>query len=136
MDVTQIPFVAHVGITRNAQGLLELPFASSLENHLSSLHASAQFTLAETASGDILQSELPELVDHVVPLLRESTLKFKKPANQTVIAYPEIATEQVHKFRSQFDTKGRATLLVEVAVKDSEGNITCSGKFNWFLQRI
>lgn len=136
MDVTLIPFVEHVGIRKNAHDHLELPFAHSLENHLKTIHASAQFTLAETASGEILQQQLPELADKVIPLLRESKLKFKKPASQSIIAYPVIATEAVKKFKEQFAKKGRASLSVDVEIRDVDDTITCSGTFNWFLQGI
>lgn len=136
MDVTQIPFVEQVGVHRNAHGLLELAMVPTVENHLKTLHASAQFTLAETASGDILQTEFPELVDKVVPLLRESSLKFKKPAAQAVVAHPTIAAENARKFRQQFDKKGRATITVDVDIKTIDGVHTCCGHFNWFVQAL
>ena len=136
MDVTQIPFVEHVGINKNAQDLLELSFDKRVENHLKTIHASAQFTLAETASGEILQQTFPQLANKVIPLLRESTLKFKKPAQQSVIAYPLIAPEVEQKFTDQFAKKGRASIAVEVEIRDVDGTITCSGTFNWFLQGI
>ena len=136
MDVTKIPFAEHVGIKKNDWGHLELPFDKTVENHLNTIHASAQFTLAETASGEILQAEFPELADKVIPLLRESKLKFRKPASQSVIAYPVIATEMAQKFKEQFYKKGRATISVDVEVRDINDTITCSGTFNWFLQSI
>ncbi|MCK4671138.1 MAG: DUF4442 domain-containing protein [Candidatus Aegiribacteria sp.] len=43
-----------------------------MQNHLQTIHASAQFTLAETASGEMLRIELPELVGKVVPIFRDS----------------------------------------------------------------
>ena len=54
MDVTAIPFVEKVGIARTEQGGLKLPFSESTKNHLNGIHASAQFTLAETSSGEAL----------------------------------------------------------------------------------
>jgi len=136
MDVTQIPFVEHVGIKKNAQGLLELSFDNRIENHLKTIHASAQFTLAETASGEILQQKFPQLANKVIPLLRESTLKFKKPAEQSIIAYPSITPEVEQKFNDQFTRKGRAGIAVNVEIRDVDDTISCSGTFNWFLQAI
>jgi acyl-coenzyme A thioesterase PaaI-like protein len=136
MDVIKIPFVEKVGITTSSTGRLELPFDKSIRNHLETIHASAQFALAETASGEMLQSLFPELVGKVIPVLRDSQIKFKKPAIKTISAYPMVADDVILKFKEQFESKGRSSILVNVEIKDSENLITCSGSFNWFIQRI
>lgn len=92
MNVTKIPFVEKVGIEKNNNNEFQLSFDDSVQNHLQIIHASAQFTLAETASGEILQTEFPDLVGKVVPLLRESQIKFKKPA--TVVSTPKSIHNQ------------------------------------------
>ena len=93
MNVTEIPFVKKVGITQSLNGELELPFTDETHNHLETMHASAQFTLAETASGEYLQTLFPDLVGKVIPVLRDASIKFKKPAVKTIIAYPSISDE-------------------------------------------
>ena len=136
MNVTKIPFVDRVGIRRNADGELELSFSRGVQNHLETIHASAQFALAETASGDILQRLFPNLAGKVVPVLRESQIKFKKPAQKKIVAYPSVAAESGSKFEEQISKKGRALVSVEVQVKDVDGLVTCMGKFKWFVQQI
>ena len=136
MNVFEIPFVDKVGIQRNADGKLELPFDTGVQNHLQTIHASAQFALAETASGDILQKSFPDLVGKVMPVLRESQIKFKKPANKKIVAYPSVTSESLSKFKEQISKKGRALISVEVQVKDVDGTVTCTGTFKWFVQRI
>ncbi|MHC4204507.1 MAG: YiiD C-terminal domain-containing protein [Planctomycetota bacterium] len=136
MDVVEIPFVDKVGIKRNTDGELELPFNAGVHNHLETIHASAQFALAETASGEILQKSFPDLVGKVIPVLRESQIKFKKPAHKNIVAYPSVAAECLSKFEEQISQKGRALISVEVQVKDVEGLVTCTGTFKWFVQQI
>ena len=68
MNVAKIPFVEKVGVKRNTQGYLELSYDEGVLNHLQTIHASAQFTLAETASGELLQTRFPELVGRVLPI--------------------------------------------------------------------
>lgn len=109
MDVTGIPFVEKVGICRTEEGVLNLPFSASTQNHLKGVHASAQFTLAETASGEALQLLFPELVGKAVPLLRESHIKFKKPASSTIFAFPTVSEEAVAAFKEQFGKKQRSS---------------------------
>jgi acyl-coenzyme A thioesterase PaaI-like protein len=136
MDVTTIPFVEKVGIIRSTQGLLELPFNESIQNHLQTIHASAQFALTETTSGEILQRIFPELVGKVVPVLRETNIKYKKPAIKTISANPTVSDDAVSKFKEQFTRKGRSTISVNVEIKDSEDVVTCVSMFKWFVQSI
>ena len=96
MNVLEIPFVKKVGISRNNNNL-ELAFTIDTHNHLETIHASAQFTLAETASGEYLQSLFPELAGKVIPILRDASVKFKKPAVKNIIAYPSITDELKEK---------------------------------------
>ena len=136
MDVTEIPFVKKVGITQATDGNLELAFNDDTHNHLATMHASAQFTLAETASGEFLQTLFPELVGKVIPVLRDASVKFKKPAVKNIIAYPSISDESQEKFKTQFEKKGRASISVNVEIKDIENTVTCIATYNWFVQKI
>lgn len=136
MDVTKIPFVKKVGITHSSEGELELPFTDDTHNHLETMHASAQFTLAETASGEYLQTLFPDLVGKVVPVLRDASVKFKKPAIKSILAYPSVSDEEQDKFKAQFNKKGRATICVNVEIKDIENTVTCVASYNWFVQKI
>jgi len=136
MDITEIPFVKKMGIARTRTGTLELSFDDSLHNHVQTMHASAQFALAETASGEHLHRLFPELDGQVVPLLRDSQIKFKKPATKTITAHPSVSDEVVHKFREQLEKRGRSSISVNVEVTDSENVVTCTGVFNWFIQKM
>ena len=113
-----------------------MPFSNEIHNHLQTIHASAQFTLAETASGEILQTKFPELVGKVVPLLRDSQIKFKKPATKSITAFSSISNESLEKFNNQFSKKGRGSITVDVAIKDNDKTVTCVGIFNWFVQSL
>lgn len=136
MHVTDIPFVKLVGIEKSHDGRLELPLNDSLLNHLQSIHASAQFALAETASGHHLQLLFPELVGKVVPVLRESQIKYKKPATHSIHATVSCGEETIGKFRSQFSRKGRAVIALEVNVTDVEGKLCSIATFHWFIQAL
>ena len=136
MNVVEIPFVKKVGIKKTKNNELELAFSTDTHNHLETMHASAQFTLAETASGEFLQTLFPDLVGKVIPVLRDATVKFKKPAIKNVIAYPSISEEAREKFNTQFSKKGRASISVDVEIRDIENTVTCIATYNWFVQKI
>lgn len=136
MNVLEIPFVKKVGITKTKNNQLELPFSTDTHNHLQTMHASAQFTLAETASGEYLQTLFPDLVGKVIPVVRDANVKYKKPANKNIIAYPSITEEEIEKFNTQFNKKGRASISVNVEIKDIENTVTCIASYNWFVQKL
>lgn len=135
MDSLAIPFSRLVGLTRNADGLLELAFGEAVHNHLGTVHASAQIALAETASGDLLAKAFPDRVGKVVPVMREVRAKFRKAATSTLTAYPAIDESDRARFLAQLDGKGRASLTVEVELRDAEGEATCRAAFDWFIQQ-
>jgi thioesterase domain-containing protein len=137
MNLTEIPFIKEVGIQKRADGNLELPFSEKVLNHLQTIHASAQFTLAETASGDMLQILFPELVTKVIPVLRDSQMKFRKPATKSIAAYPVVPDDEtVAKFNEQLSKKGRASISITVEIKDTENTAISTGVFKWFIQSI
>jgi acyl-coenzyme A thioesterase PaaI-like protein len=135
LKATDIPFVRHIGIEeKNSE--LSLNFNENILNHIKTIHASAQFTLAETQSGIHLQSLFPELEGKVVPVLRDAQIKYKKPAQEKIIAFASADEEAIEKFKVQFDKKGRGSLQIEVVIKDINDVVTCQATFTWFVQAL
>lgn len=138
MDVTQIPFNKFIAISpANADACaLELAFTDQMQNHLGTFHASAQFALAEACSGLALQRHFPHLANAVVPVLRKSEVKFKRPAQSTIRARAHLDTATVDAFEDQLSKKGRATIAVPVEIADQEGNVTLAGSYEWYVQKL
>ena len=135
MKATDIEFVKLVGIEQS-ENSVSLAYKKDVLNHIESIHASAQFTLSETQSGLFLQELFPELVGKVIPMLRESKIKYRKPALKNIVAFASCSDESIEKFKEQFSKKSRSTLSVSVDVKDSEGVLCSSSEFVWFVQKI
>ena len=135
MDVTQIPFVKHIGIKKE-EGRLKLEATDVVQNHLGTIHASAQFTLAETQSGLLLQRMFPELEGKVLAVLRGSTVKYKNSAISTIYATASIEEDMKEKFLNHIERKRRASIVVRVEVLDEEEVLTMTGEFHWFVQKL
>jgi acyl-coenzyme A thioesterase PaaI-like protein len=137
MRVSDIEFLKLVGIEQSEESV-SLAFKKDVLNHIESIHASAQFTLAETQSGLYLQTLFPELVGKVIPVLRDSKIKYKKPALKSIVAFAKCSDEDIENFQTRFAKKGRATLSVSVSVivEDSDGVCTAEGTFGWFISKI
>ena len=132
----QIPFAKHIGIERKDEGTLKLEPLQRVQNHIQSIHASAQFALAETQSGLFLQEVFPEYVGKVVGVLRSSTVKYKASAMTTIVDKATLDDEAKKKFSMQLERKGRATIAIDVSILDKEGIVTIQGVFTWFIQKL
>jgi acyl-coenzyme A thioesterase PaaI-like protein len=107
-----------------------------LKNHLGTMHASAQFSLAEACSGLCLQKTFPQLENSVIPILRKCEVKFKRPATSSIRAQAEIMEEKIERFKQQLERKSRASIEAAVNVLDRDGTITMSGSYEWLAQKI
>jgi len=136
MEITQIPFAKHIGIKKVDETMLMLEPTPNVQNHIQSIHASAQFALAETQSGLCLQNTFPKLEGKVMALLRSSTVKYKSPATMTLYAYAHIDELDKEKFELLLEKKGRAIISIDVELKDSDDSVTMIGTFIWFAQKI
>jgi acyl-coenzyme A thioesterase PaaI-like protein len=138
MDITQIPFNKFIEISHpnTDDHVLELGFRDNMKNHLGTFHASAQFALAEACSGLSLLRQFSHLADSVVPVLRRSEIKFKKPAESDIRAKASITTETKRKAEEQLEKKGRTVITVPVEVIDKKGAITMTGTYDWFVQKM
>ena len=136
MDVTHIPFTKHIGIEYKNKSTLKLELTEAVQNHIQSIHASAQFALAETQSGLFLQEAFPEYVGKVVGLLRGSTVKYKSPAITSIIAKATLNKKIKEKFILQLERKGGATIDIDVTILDEENVLTMQGMFTWFVQKL
>jgi len=138
MDITKIPFNKFINISSSTDDndCLSLLFTDNLKNHLGTFHAGAQFALAESCSGQILQILFPELSDIVIPVLRKTITKFKKTARTDIRARAMVTEAAKLKFEQQLQKKSRAIISVEVDVYDIDNIVTMSGTFEWFIQKI
>ena len=130
---TDIPFVKFIGI-KEKEKRLSLDLKKSVCNHVETIHAAAQFTLAETESGMRLQSLFPELEQKVIPLVRDAQIKYKKPAAEKIEAFSFVDDEAIEKFKAQFAKKGRALLQIRVEIRDINDVLTSEARITWFVQ--
>ena len=113
-----------------------MEFKEDVLNHIKTIHASAQFTLAETQSGLHLQSLFPKLEGKVIPVLRDAQIKYKKPALEKILAFASADEDAVEKFRRLYEKKGRGSLQINVEIKDVNDVLTCQATFTWFVQAL
>ncbi len=135
MKTSEIPFADFIGIEQNAKAL-SLPPRGALLNHLQTLHAGAQYTLAETQSGIYLQSLFPEYEGRVIPLLRDGSISYKTPASKTLYSHASCDDADMEAFRTQLEKRGRGVISITVTLSDADGVVASQSQFKWFVQKI
>lgn len=138
MHVTDLAINRALGMQLAPQGsdhIVTLPASELLRNHVGSVHASAQFALAEAASGELLLQKLGAAQGQAVAVLRTSSVKFRKPAQGELRAAARFHDTDPEKLLAELESRGRAQVAVLVEVTDTQGVVTMSGQFDWFLQR-
>ena len=136
MEISKIPFNEFISIKESEdKQTLGLNFRQELQNHLQTMHASAQFSLAEACSGLVLLQAFPELADTVVPVLRKAEIKFKSPAAADIYGKATISDEEKEKFLSTLTKKSRAIINVSVQIFAND-TLTMIGSFEWFVQKM
>ncbi len=135
VNVAAIPFNRFLGLRSNGADLT-LPADPNYHNHLGTVHASAQFALAEATSGQWLLSRFgAEAVNHIA-VVRHADVKFRRPADDESTAHADSAAPEVERFLDALSRRGRAALEVHVRLLDTRGNVTMEASFEWFAQRV
>ncbi len=134
MDVSAIPFNRFLGL-RAGEAALALPEDPKYLNHLGTVHAGAQFSLAEAASGQWLLNRFGEAAADYVAVVRRADVKFRRPAAGELTAQAGAPPEEAERFLEMLTQRGRAAIEVRVQVLGEDGSATLESVFEWFAQR-
>jgi acyl-coenzyme A thioesterase PaaI-like protein len=119
-----------------AEHLLELPFVPLVHNHLGTMHAAAQFSLAEAASAECLQRRFGAAVGPVFAVVRGVEVKYRRPATGDLLAFGRPDEATAANLLAELESRGRANAVILIDLKDRAGTLTFHGKFEWFISRV
>ena len=138
MDITQLPYNKFIGIKRaqSSEYILELEDSQNYLNHLGNVHASAQISLAEAASGEFLIQLFTNIPDQYVPVVRRLEAKFRKPANGKIFARLKTTAEMIRESISELHLKGRSLISIEVDIEDIRKTVTMNNVIVWYVQKL
>lgn len=119
-----------------AEHLLELPFTPLVHNHLGTMHAAAQFSLAESASAECLQRRYGATVGQVFAVVRGVVVKYRRPATGDLFAYGRPDDATAANLLQELAERGRTNAVILIDLKDRSGTLTFHGKFEWFISRV
>ncbi|MBP9689667.1 MAG: YiiD C-terminal domain-containing protein [Bacteroidia bacterium] len=136
MNLKDIPFAKTIGLTEsNGEYLFELADDVGYTNHLGSVAAAAQFSLAEFTSGQWLLNSFSEIALNVVPMLRKSQVKFKKPAHGRIRAKANVDLFAQEVFLQELNQHKRALITIHVDIVNDNNEKVMTGIYEWFIQQ-
>ncbi len=133
MQLEDIPFSHFIGLKESGKEgvLLELPESRKYHNHIGTVHASAQFALAETASGFIMKDAFSDIAEDVIAVVRKAEVKYSKPAQGALFASGALSQVEIEEVKEGLKERGLAKLRFTVLVKNNKQQITMKAKFEW-----
>ena len=134
MNVFELPFNKYIGLEKSSdpQYLLMLQNKKEYLNHLETVHASAQFALAEATSGYFLLNQFQELTN-ILPVVRKVETKYRKPAQGIVFSKANFIDTDKDIILEDLNSKKRALITVRVLLYDSIQNNVMQSDFEWFI---
>jgi acyl-coenzyme A thioesterase PaaI-like protein len=139
VKVTDLAYNQALGIRAAPAGtghLLELPLSPLVQNHLQTMHAAAQFSLAEAASAECLQRIFGAALGEVFAVVRTVEVKYRQPATGDLLAYGEPDENTRAHLVEEVTRRGRSSAVIRIDLKDRNGTLTFHARFEWFISRL
>ncbi len=135
MNILEIPFHRLLNIKRDNFNnyTFKIEERSEYLNHLGTIHASAQVSLAEATSGEFLFQQFHELKNDLIPVIRKTEMRYHKPANGELFSKASFSTSGKKEILTELNTRKRALVKVKVEVFDSQKNKAATAVFDWFI---
>jgi acyl-coenzyme A thioesterase PaaI-like protein len=135
MKVLNLPFSKKNNIIKSdVEGyLLMMPFSEKLVNHIGTLHGSASFALAEITSGYFLNINFSDIAEQTIPILRGSTVKYKKITSSTLYSKAKLKGTTISDLLLLLQFKRKVLFSIEVKLYDEQGQLVVSSEFEWFV---
>jgi acyl-coenzyme A thioesterase PaaI-like protein len=137
MTVLNLPFNKILLIKKSAvpDTLFMLEDRVKYQNHLGTVHASAQYALAEASSGETLERTFGDWKGAYLPVVRRVEVKYKNPAKGRLFSVGFLDPDRAMKAKKELSEKGRTLVDVVVKLVDEGKNVTFEGTFTWFIAK-
>lgn len=133
-----IPYNTHLGLEFTevgpGRGVVRLPDAEHLRNHVGSQHAGGLFSAAEAASGAAFVGAFAERMGEITPLARAASIEYLKLARGPITATATL-NDDAAALLEQLDADGRVQFAVEVVLADEQDNEVARMTVDWHVRK-
>ncbi len=110
-----------------------LPFDRKVSNHLNSVYAGVQWSIAEVLGGIAFATSS---VPGFVPLLKSMNIEFKKPAMTDLVAQVCFTEGDAEKMQQALKAEGRYNFELKSTVQDTQGNVVAEGLAVYAIRKM
>lgn len=134
-EVLGMPITKLLSINKSEleEFLLQLNSNKNLLNHLATIHASMLFSLAEISSGYFLAKHFDEVAPYTLPILRNSSVKYKSSAIGTIYSKARLKGISKTEIINALKSKRKALFTIEVKLFNEESKLVVQSDFEWFV---
>jgi len=136
MNVTELPFNKLIGLklSDNPDYLMMLDDKTAYHNHLGTVHASAEFALAEASGGLYLSREFGK-INGIVPVVRKAEVKYKQPGKGRIYSDARILNSSKEEIQRALVERSRLAITIEVSLFDETGLLIMQCVFEWIIMK-
>lgn len=103
-------------------------------NHFGTTYAGCLFSVAEVLGGVYASTSL--VLDGAVPLVKQVTIDFLRPATTTVTARSTLSEENIARVLAETEERGKSDFLLETEVTDEQGTVVARTTGTYQLRRF
>ena len=133
-----VPFNGYVGLETITvapdHGVVKLPDAANLHNHVGSQHAGALFTAGEAASGAAFVGAFAELMGEITPLAESAEIAYRKIARGEITATARFSGDR-DALIEQLNAEGRVRFPIAVELTNPAGELVAEMAVSWYVRR-
>jgi len=131
-----IPFNSHLGLeiveVGAGRGVVRLPDAQRLRNHVGSQHAGALFAVGEAASGAAFAGAFIEVIADIEPLARGARIDYRRIARGPITATGRL--DQGHDgLLARLRDEGSVRFTVNVELTNGAGDVVADMAVDWHI---
>ena len=138
MDILAIPFHKFLNIQKHSgeEYIFEAKERPEHLNHLQTIHACVQLSLAEASSGEFLLQQFSEQKNEVIPVIRKTEVKYHRPANGTLYSRASFHSANKTEVLDELLKRNRIIVQIKVEIFDLSKNKVLTAVFDWFLKIV
>jgi thioesterase domain-containing protein len=139
--VGSVPILEAMGIrvveVRPGFAAAELPAGPNV-NHFGVAYAGSLFSVAEMLGGvlSLATFDLEGELTGFVPLVKESTIRFRRPALGVVRASASLTDDEVARVRRDALESGKGEFVLEATLTDAQGEVVATTVGTYQLRRF
>jgi thioesterase domain-containing protein len=136
-----VPILDAMGVrvleAASGRAVAELPPEPNV-NHFGVTYAGSLYSVAEMLGGvlSLATFDLEGELAGCVPLVKESTLQFRRPALGVVRATASLAEEEVARVRADALATGKGEFVLEAILTDVQGEVVASTVGTYQVRRL